>query len=459
MDISRELAANVAQIRFESLDREFVEKAKIRILDTIGCIVAGAESPGCRMMLNLIRKWGGAKESTLIAYGGRVPAHNAAMMNGLLARSCDFEPVEAEGKHKGLPSHISGTTVPTALAMAEQQAAGGKDLITALVAGDDLAARLAVASGFDPSLGWDNTGTVNLFGAAAIAGKLLKLDERQIFNAFGIALNQLAGCMAGCFDKTMTFKLPIALSGRNGIFAAELAQQGFDGVKEPFLGPRGYFSLFCTKSNIEDLKTDLGKRFYADCVIKPYSACRTTHPSIECALEIVRRNDIKAEDIEEIAIHVAPSVTSGFCGQAFTGKETPQVDAAYSIRYAAALAFLKKDVKPEGFTDEYLRNPKIDALIGKMTLTGSIPQEKAPAAEIRVKMKDGQMIASHVDVPKGDMRKTPLTADEIKAKYLSNMDFSRIVSRKNAQKAMDVIEKLEEVKDVGKLSALLVKDK
>ena len=97
-------------------------------------------------------------------------------------------------------------------------------------------ARLGVASGFDFELGWDNTGTINGFGATAIAGKLLGLDEKQIHNAFGIVLNQLAGSMDGVYDKTMCFKLPIALSARNGIFSADLAKEGFAGVKDPFTG-------------------------------------------------------------------------------------------------------------------------------------------------------------------------------------------------------------------------------
>jgi 2-methylcitrate dehydratase PrpD len=457
MSITDKLVKNVVQTRFESLDKECIGKAKLRILDAIGCAIAGANAPGCQMLLDLVRKWGGTGESTVIAHGGKAPAHNVAMMNSLMTRSFDFEPVEAEGEGKSSPAHISGTTVPVTLAVAEQQAASGKDFITALVIGDDLACRLGVASGFDFNLGWDNTGTINMFGATAIASKLLRLNEKQVMNAFGIALNQLAGTMAGVFDKTMAFKLPIALASRDGIFAAELAKQGFGGVKEPFLGPRGYFALYCRNSNVEDLAKDIGKRFYADRVIKPYAACRATHPAIDCALEIARNNDIKVEDIEQIIVHVTPGTLTGFVGQPFAIGETPQVDGAFSIRYTVATALLRKGVKPEYYTAECIHDPKIKILIDQIRLVGDIPQEKAPTTEIQVKTQDGHIFVAHTNFPQGDFRKTPLAVEEIKAKYRSNIAFSQTVSEENSENALGIIERLEDLDDAGNLIKLLVK--
>jgi 2-methylcitrate dehydratase PrpD len=96
--------------------------------------------------------------------------------------------------------------------------------------------------------------------------------------------------MDGVMDKTMSFKLPIALSSRNGIFAAELAQQGYIGVKDPFLGRNGFFKLYCRNADTGDVLKDLGKRFYADTIIEPYSACRTTHSSIDSTLKLALGN-------------------------------------------------------------------------------------------------------------------------------------------------------------------------
>ncbi len=457
MDISRQFAANIVATGFDSLDERTIERARWRILDAVGCLIAGANAPGCREMMSLVRQWGGAEESTILVHGGKVPAPHAAMVNSLMMRSYDFEPVDAEGENKSSPAHASGTTIPAALAVAEKQAVDGKDLVTALVLGDDVTCRLAVASGFSFDLGWDNTGTINCFGATAIAGKLLGLDEKQLHNAFGIALNQLAGTMDGIVDKTMSFKLPMALSARNGIFAAELAGHGFAGVKDPFLGTNGFFKLYCRNHDTSEITKDLGKRFYADTTIKPYSACRMTHSSIDSALKIARGNNYKIEDIEGIEVLVTPGTYDGFCGQPFVFGETPQVSAAFSIRYTVACALLRKDVKPEHFKDDAIRDPEIDSLIRKMKLLPDIPADKGQATEIHVKMKDDRTLSASTDFPTGHYIQTPITYEELKAKYRYNVAFSQTISTANAEKALSIIEKLEELKDVRELIGLLVK--
>jgi 2-methylcitrate dehydratase PrpD len=457
MSIADELTAHVVQTRFESLDKETIERAKWRMIDAIGCLIAGANAPGCRMMLDLVKKWGGAKESTVLVHGVKAPSHNVAMVNSMMTRSYDFEPVEAEGEDKSSPAHISGTTVSTALTVAEQQAASGKGLITALVLGDDLAARLGVASGFDFDLGWDNTGTINMFGATTIAGKLLELEEKQLLNAFGIAINQLAGTMDGVWDKSVTFKLPISLAARNGIFSAELAKQGFSGVKDPFLGRHGYFSLYCRNYNTENLTKNLGKRFYADCIIKPYSSCRATHSYIDTALKIASTNVFEVGNIEEITIHLTPAHLNGFVGQPFIIGETPQVDAAFSIRYTVANALIRKGVKPEHFTNEFINDPRIRMLIDKMRLIPDLQSGTSRTSEIYVKMKDGRVFSAFTEVPQGHIFKTPLTKDEIMAKYRANVAFSQTISSQNADKVAGKIEKLEELQNVGELIRLLIK--
>jgi 2-methylcitrate dehydratase PrpD len=455
VSITAELVKNIVETKFETLDHLYVERAKLRLLDTLGCALAGANAAGCRMMLDMVKRWGGAEESTLIVHGGKAPAHNAAVLNSLMARSFDFEPVEAEGEKTSSPAHISGTTVPTALAVAEQQSAGGKELLTALVIGDDLAARLGVASGFDFNLGWDNTGTINVFGAAAITSKLLNLDEKRVLNALGIALDQLSGSMAGVFDKTLAFKLPIALASRNGIFAAELAKQGFPGINEPFLGPRGYFALFCPESNTDDLTRDIGKKFYADCVIKPYSACRATHLSIDCALQIARNYIYNGEDIDHITVFTNPG-TATFVGQPFTPGETPQVDGAFSLRYTVVIALLKKAVRPEYFSDACINDPLVRRLINNTFLNGNISPGQLPAARIEVKMRNGLSFTGMADYARGDFRTNPLSVEEIKAKYRANAAFSAKFSPEKADLILNTVERLEELRDVHELTRLLI---
>jgi 2-methylcitrate dehydratase PrpD len=451
MSIIEDLTRNILETRFESFDRETVEQAKNRVLDVVGCLIGGAYDPAAKMMVDLVKGWGGVEESTILVHGGKAPAHNAAMANSIMARSLDFDPVEPYVEGVRTPGHVSGTTVPVALAVAEQRGASGQELITALILGDDIASRLVAASGFAFAQGWDNSGTVNTFGAIAIAGRLKGLDERQIRNAFGIALNQMAGSLQNFYDGTHCFKLPIAFAARAGIFSAELASQGFTGLKDPLLSRFGYFALYCRTPNPEILTRGLGKKFYADCTFKPYPACRSTHSSIDGTLQLVQTHDIRPEDIDEITIKVTPATLDMFVSQPFEIGEVPQANAALSLRYTVASTLLRKSVRMEHFTEEFIRDPGVLNLIPKIKLAATIPPERPLAAAVEVKMKDGREFSARVDIPRGDTVDNPLTREELREKFRTNVGFSGAVARENAEKALSLIERLEEVGDIAEL--------
>jgi 2-methylcitrate dehydratase PrpD len=140
------LAENVLKTRFEDIDTASVENTKKRILDVIGCAIGGAAAPGNAAMIDLVRDWGGKKEATILAFGVKAPAQDAAWANAILCRSFDWEPLLTIIDGKRYPGHVSGTTVATAITMAESRGTSGKELITALVAGDDVAERIYAAA-------------------------------------------------------------------------------------------------------------------------------------------------------------------------------------------------------------------------------------------------------------------------------------------------------------------------
>jgi 2-methylcitrate dehydratase PrpD len=457
MSVTQELVAHIVKTQFTDIDEVAVYRAKWRVLDVIGCIIGGAEAPGCRILLNLALEWGGAAQSQVLIHNVRLPSALAAMLNSLMARSYDFEPVEAEGIDITCPAHISGTTVSTALAVAERCSATGQDFLTALIVGDDLASRLAVSSGFSLDSGWDNTGTVNKFAAAAIAGKLFNLNEKQILAAWGLALHQCAGSMAPEWDRSLSYKIPIALASRDGIFAAELAAKDYPGVNDPLLGKQGFFALYCPKSDVSQLNLELGKRFLADRVIKPYPCCRSNHSFIDSALQIVRQNDINPYDIAEIEIAMKPQTETSFVGLPFQPGDYPQVQAAFSLRYTVACALLRKSVIPEHFTPEYVNSPEITDLIDKMTFRPVLPAAGEQSSAIRLKMADGQVFSAASGLAWGDIYHTPLSEADIIAKYRHNTAFSNALPASKTEKALSVILKLEELKDIRELIALLTK--
>jgi 2-methylcitrate dehydratase PrpD len=451
MSIMEVLVGNILEIRFESLAKEVVDLAKNRIIDVLGCLIGGANAPGCTMIVDLVKELGGKDESTIFVHGGKAPAHRVAMVNSIMARSYDFEPGVPWVEGIGVPAHVSGTTVPTALAVAEQKSASGKELITALILGDDLTSRIAAASNFSFDLGWDETGTANMFGATAVAGKLWGLDECQLLNAFGIVVNQMAGSFQSIYDGVHSFKLPQGLAAQAGIFSAELASKGFTGIKDPLLSRHGYFALYCRNYNPEILTRDLGRRFYADSVFKPYPCCTTNHGAIESILKIVHSNkNIEAEYIDEVIVNVAPTILDMFAGQPFEIGDVPQVNATFNLQYNVANALLRKSVRLEHFTEEFIRDPKVLDLVQKVKLTASKPSLKALAAEVEVKMK-GRRYSACVDMPRGHIIYNPLTKQELLEKFRANVTFSQIVAEKNAEKLLSMIEMLEDVDNVAEI--------
>lgn len=455
--VTEELSEYIVQTSFDVFDTNTIEQAKMRIIDIIGCTIGGSNASGCSMIRDLVKEWGGSKQATILVHGEKVPAHDAAWVNSIMARSFDYGVVMPYIGHKPVPAHISETTVPTAITVSEWKRASGRDLITALILGDDLTTRLSDASDYAPSVSWDSPGTVNKFGATAIAGRLLGLDERQMLNAFGIVLNQLAGSFQGINDGAHTFKLAQSLSARDGVVAAELASKGFTGGKDPLLGKYGYFDLYCKTFNTEILTKDLGKEFYGDKLFKAYPSCGFTHSPIDCALTLVNEHDVKTEDIKEVTINVSPFHLNGPLDQPFVIGEFSQGNALFSYRYTVASVFVRKSVKLEYLTDEYIRDPRVVDLTKKINIIGTMPTDNIWAAEVKIRMKDGQELSSHVDSAKGNPIDKPLTKEEIIEKFRGNIAFSKTISKENAEKALDMLSELEEIDDISEVVRLLTK--
>jgi 2-methylcitrate dehydratase PrpD len=455
--IVEELARNVVQTSFEVFDKRTIEQAKNRLIDIVGCTIGGANAGGCPELRGLVREWGGKEEATILVHGGKAPAGNVAMINSIMARSFDYGVLTPYIGDKAVWAHIAETNVPTAITVAEWRHAGGKELLTAMILGDDLTTRISAASTRAISPGWDTPGTVNKFGATAIACKLLGMDERQIINAFGIVLNQLAGSFQGINDGAHSFKLAQGLAARDGIIAAELAGKGWTGGQDPLMGKYGYFALYCQDYDPDILTRNLGKEFYGDCTFKPYPCCRFIHSTIDCGLNLIRNNDINPGEIDTITIDVAPMHFDSPLNQPFEIEYFPQGSSIFSLRYHIANVLIRKSVKLEHLTDEFILDPEVGNLARKVGVTGNTPPEMIEAASVTVRMRDGREYHAHEDVATGHPLEKPLSKEDIVAKFRDNIAFSNTVSKGNAEKILNMIDNLEAVENMSRLVALCVR--
>jgi 2-methylcitrate dehydratase PrpD len=456
MSITAEMAKNIVETGFEAFDAAVIERARERIIDVVGCALAGVHASGCAMLLDLMLEWGGKKEGTVLGLGDRMPAPQAAMVNSVLARSYDFEPTGALIGNKSTPSHISGTTVPVALTAGEARAASGRDVLTAMILGDDLAVRIVAASQLNIDSGWDSTGTVNVFGATAIAGRLWGLNEGQMVNALGLAMNQMGGTFLNIFDYSHAFKLPQGLAARAGIFSAALAKKGFTAPGDVLTGKQGYFALYCKDYTLDILTKDLGRKFYAADTFKPYPCCRSNHAAVECTLSLVNKHAIKPGDVEEIVVDVSRKAKDFAVGQPFHIGAVPQINAAFSLQYTVASAFLRKTMRLEHFTDDSVCDPAVSEIATKVHVESAMPSDAFLGASVTIKTKQGKKYEARVEMPKGSDTFTPLSKEEKREKFRTNVAFSNTVTAERADEALGMLERLETIDDVTKIIKLLV---
>jgi 2-methylcitrate dehydratase PrpD len=450
------LSGNIVNTRFEDLDKNMVEEAKKRVIDVLGCLIGGANAPGNRALLNLVKDWGGKEESTILVHGGKVPAQNAAMMNTIMDRSFDFEVMSYAYEGNYLASHHAATLIPTAIAMAESRGASGKEMITALLVGEDLAARVQAASAGHPiRLGWDGCGTLSHLGATATACRLMGLDRKQTRHALGIVLNLIASAIQSLWDGATTFKLGQGTAARNGIFAAELSRAGWTGAEDALLSSYGYFFLYaggCKDPQI--LTRDLGKKFYAESYFKPYPCGMPNHQAIDAALAIANKYEIDMDKIEEIIIHVPyKSIGSSYYAKPFIVREFPHGDAIFSYPYTVATSLLYGSCNLNNFTENAITDPRVNALTAKTRLVER--PEGIMGVQVQVMMQGGQVFSESKTANREWVTK-PWPKDQILAKFWHQVDFSKTIRRDNAEKLLGQIENLDRVEKLDPLIKLMV---
>lgn len=455
-DYAGAVAAHLEDVRFSQMPQETIDRAKVRVLDSVGNLLAGVHATGNAAARAVFLGYGGATEASVVGAGAQVPAPHAALLNSMAMRSWDFEAVGAESATASMvAAHISGTTVPVALAAAERAGSTGAAFLEALVLGDDLASRLAVASGFHTASGGDNTGTVNVLGGAAIVGKIEGFGETEYRHAFGHALNQLAGTVQNLFDKADSFKLPQALGARNAIVSADLAKAGFTGLRDAFGAEFGFFTLFSPNPSPEALLDGLGERFYGDMIIKPWSSCRAAHPSLNAVLHLRETHALHPDDIERVEVHVTPTTKRGFTGQEFALNPVSEVDGMFSIPFNVATGLLEGTVRPEHLSVEYMSSRPVREMLDRIVLVDSLPPQEYQTAEAIVTTRSGQQLHHRVDGVRGDIYRSPLDDAQILEKFYRNIAFSGLRSSSEADIIRECVAELEQLDAISTLTELL----
>jgi 2-methylcitrate dehydratase PrpD len=447
VDTLSKILQHITETQFHDLPGAVVDNTKRFILDSIGVALAGANAPGCREVVDLVREWGGKPESTIMSYGGKVPSPWAAMVNSTMMHALDFDDTLDES---ALHAHVS--VLPAALAAAESKGnVSGADLINAVAIGVDMVCRLGLST--RRPLSWIRTATCGAFGAAVAAGKVIGLDRERLSHALGIVYSQTAGNAQCLIDGGLVKRMQPAFSAKSGVLSAFLAKRGITGAKDFLEGQYGFFNLYESGDyDREILAKDLGKRYEGMRLsIKPYPSCRMTHASIDAALAAKNDLDIDPAYIEEIVVHVS-KMAQEMVGQPFAIRENPQVDAQFSIPYTVATAILRGDVFLDDFEEKAIRDVRVAELAKKVKVVvdPALQGRNMNSANLFIRYK-GNIYNKKIDTMKGNPR-NPLSLDECIGKFLKCVGYSRLESLKD--KTPSIIEQVLHLEALGNIEGL-----
>lgn len=364
--ITKTLSRYVADLDYADLPPEVPERAKYLAIDLIGSIVrAGREADSTESLLGMLARLGldAPGYSTVFGFTRRYIPATAALLNGALGHSLDFDDT-----HSDSSLHPSAPVVPAALAAAEMTGASGKDLLAAIVAGYETCCRLGNA--LDPTAhyarGFHPTATAGTFGAAAAAGKLLGLDAAGIASAFGVAASQAAGSLQFLVNGAWNKRYQVGAAAMNGLIAATLAREGFIGAADAIEGKHGLLVGYTGNPRPELAVAALGSVYETMKIgMKPYPACRYTHAAVDGLLALRREHDWGAADIlsVEIGLHTNGIVLTG---APLDEKRRPKtvVDGQFSMPFAAAVALCKGSFGWDDYA--LLGNPDIEAMTARI---------------------------------------------------------------------------------------------
>ncbi len=444
--ISKELAQFTAEIKYEDFSTDVVEMAKKCIVDIIGVAIAGSRKPVSMIWLNYIESLSGAPEASLWVPGYPKVNHlYAACVNGALGHVLDFDDL-----HNASIVHLAVVTVPAAIALGQLLNKSGRDIITAVVAGYDVGARIGEAINPSSYWYWHTTGVAGNFSAAATAGKLLDLDAEKMNHCFGTAGSQAAGLWEFMNDGAMSKTVHTGKACMNGIISAGLALRGFTGATRILEGEKGLIKAVAPQFNMEAVTKNYAKPYkIMENSFKPYACCRHNHSAIYAIQELMKENNIKAEMVDSI-IDKTYSTAVGL-----TDNPNPLTlyGHKFSLQYCIAACLVYGNVLDDVFTEEKINNSLVQETMKKvkMVLDPEIDAEYQANPEkwiheLEVKTSDGKVYRKRIEYPLGDA-KNPFDWEMTDTKFRNvTRDF---LSKEEIDLLLDRLHNLEKLENIN----------
>jgi 2-methylcitrate dehydratase PrpD len=415
--IAERLAAELVAFGARPLPADVEQRAVDLLRDYLGVTLGGAPEPSSLALRRGLTALGTTGAGTVIGTAASLAPVHAALANGAAAHA-----LEMDDTHQGGSIHLGAAVFSAALAAAELHGASGARVLGAVVAGYEVAARLAMALGpaAHYARGFHPTGTCGAFGAAAASALVAGLQANQLACALGIAGSQAAGSMEFLAAGTWTKRLHPGWAACAGLHAAALAGAGFRAPHTIFEGRFGTLHAYSDGATVEPLAGRPGGELMRTS-IKPHACCRYAQGPIDAVLELRRRHGLRAETVVRLEVGLVSAGFAIVC-EPLAQKRRPRsvVDAQFSLPFSVAVALVAGAASPDEFTAARFDDPVVQRLMDVVE-----PQHDAALDArypdvwpvwVRATTRDGAVHEARVDHPRGDPENFP-TRDELGEKF------------------------------------------
>jgi 2-methylcitrate dehydratase PrpD len=449
---ARTLGEWAAGLRAEDIPVEVRDNAALRVLDTIGCALAGAREEHAPAILALVSRWGNPGPSTVWGTTHTVAPPQAALANGALAHGLDFDDTHADSV-----CHASAVLVPAVLALAESERLGGRDALTALIAGYEAMIRIGMAApGRFHERGWHATAVCGAFGAALAAGKTLGLGAERLTAALGIAASMASGVMEFLEDGSWVKRLHPGWAAQSGIQAAVLAGEGFTGPATALEGRLGFY-----RATLGDAP-DIGKHLKnigdewetMRSSFKLYPCCHLNHAYLDAIARLKRTEGLQAAQVDGVECLVPAGEVPIVC-EPVAAKRRPRTpyDAKFSLAFCVAAAVVEDRVGIGSFTEESIGDERVLRLAARVSYTvdAAAAYPRTFPGWVRVRLTDGRVLEAREESQRGGPDR-PIGADEVMAKFRDNA--RRVLPPLRIAALETAVLSMERAHDLGPLPAL-----
>lgn len=435
------IAELVSALSPDDIPQRAITVARHCLLDWVGVAIAGSDDDTVHILRDEALEQGGSAQASIVGGPGRLPALQAALINGAAGHALDYDDV-----HFAMPGHPTAAIAPAVLALAERESISGRDLLTGFVAGVETACRVGQFVGKSHyEAGWHATGTIGTFGAAAATARLLGLDAAATAVALGIAGTQAAGLKT--MFGTMCKPLHAGKAAANGLHSALLARRGFTAATNVLEAPQGFGATQSAGCNNAALDSLQGQFLTPDVLFKFHAACYGTHSTIDAARQLVTEQQVAVSDIDKVEIRIH----SRYLRMCNIERPCTGLEAKFSLRMTAAMALsAMPTAAPSRYDDALCAIPALTDLIDRTTISAADELGDA-CSEVIVSMNNGVVYRM-----RGDVSQPAQNLDEQGRRLRDKFDalVVPVIGAQRGAELADMLLHIDELADIRSLMAL-----